>query len=208
MVYIIQVFWQLASRIRTEYPSLSCPKHVEFYSKNKFEKLVHLVCFYYKNLSRCTVAWTSNSFAESMEFMLREIVSDRSVGSSVRGLFILNWFTSGNYYANTLTHKLSEYSSIMLSRFIAYENPKMCRNVFGYERDLRMVMWRSVVARLTVAFVDKLFVCRRKIEQNHDIEGQHHFCQQTFRLILKRERERAETNFLLCSCGIWRWIFG
>jgi len=26
----------------------NCPKHVEFYSKNKFEKLVHLVFFYYK----------------------------------------------------------------------------------------------------------------------------------------------------------------
>jgi len=23
----------------------NCPKRVEFYSKNKFEKLVHLVCF-------------------------------------------------------------------------------------------------------------------------------------------------------------------
>jgi len=23
----------------------NCPKHVEFYSKKKFEKLVHLVCF-------------------------------------------------------------------------------------------------------------------------------------------------------------------
>jgi len=33
----------------------NCPKHVEFYSKNKFEKLVQLVCFFYKNLSRCTV---------------------------------------------------------------------------------------------------------------------------------------------------------
>jgi len=36
------------------------PKHIEFYSKNKFEKSVHLVAFYYKNLSRCTVTWTSN----------------------------------------------------------------------------------------------------------------------------------------------------
>ena len=27
----------------------NCPKHVEFYSKNKFEKLVHLVGFCYKN---------------------------------------------------------------------------------------------------------------------------------------------------------------
>jgi hypothetical protein len=31
------------------------PKHVEFYSKNKFEKLVHLVGFIIRNLSRCTV---------------------------------------------------------------------------------------------------------------------------------------------------------
>ena len=74
MVYVIQVCWQLASRNRTErVPSWSCsqavsksvwhipllcvqwktpddghrncPKHVEFYSKNKFEKLVHLVGF-------------------------------------------------------------------------------------------------------------------------------------------------------------------
>ena len=74
VVYVIQVCWQLASGIRTEpVPSWSCsqavsepiwyipllcaqwktpgdgqrncPKHVEFYSKNKFEKLVHLVGF-------------------------------------------------------------------------------------------------------------------------------------------------------------------
>ena len=35
----------------------NCPKHVEFYSKNKFEKSSW---FYYKNISRCTVTWTSN----------------------------------------------------------------------------------------------------------------------------------------------------
>ena len=73
MVYVIQVCWQLVSRIRTELvkpaPSWSCtqavwhipllcvqwktrddgqrncPKHVDFYSKNKFGKLVHLVGF-------------------------------------------------------------------------------------------------------------------------------------------------------------------
>jgi len=28
----------------------NCPKHVEFYSKNKFEKLVHLVGFIIRNL--------------------------------------------------------------------------------------------------------------------------------------------------------------
>jgi hypothetical protein len=33
----------------------NCPKHVEFNSKNKFEKLVHLVGFIIRNLSRCRV---------------------------------------------------------------------------------------------------------------------------------------------------------
>jgi len=75
MVYVIQVCWQLTTRIKTELqfrpeparkPSANmydiyhfcvysaktpddeqrnCPKHVEFYSKNKFEKFVHLVGF-------------------------------------------------------------------------------------------------------------------------------------------------------------------
>ena len=31
----------------------NCPKHVEFYSKNKFEKLVHLVGFITKNSEVC-----------------------------------------------------------------------------------------------------------------------------------------------------------
>jgi len=38
----------------------NCLKHVEFYSKNKFEKLVHLVGFIIRNLTQCTVTWTSN----------------------------------------------------------------------------------------------------------------------------------------------------
>jgi hypothetical protein len=33
----------------------NCPKHVEFHSKNKSEKSVHLVGFIIRNLSRCTV---------------------------------------------------------------------------------------------------------------------------------------------------------
>ena len=72
MIHVIQVCWQLASRIRTERPDparklstkpvwripllcvqwktpgdgqRNCPKHVDCYSKNKFEKLVHLVGF-------------------------------------------------------------------------------------------------------------------------------------------------------------------
>jgi len=38
----------------------NCPKHVYFYFKNKFEKLVHLVGFIIRNLTGCTVTWTSN----------------------------------------------------------------------------------------------------------------------------------------------------
>jgi len=37
----------------------NCLKHVEFHSKNKSEKLVHVVGFIIRNLSRCTVTWTS-----------------------------------------------------------------------------------------------------------------------------------------------------
>jgi hypothetical protein len=37
------------------------PKHVEFHSKYKFEKLVHLIGFIIRNLSWCTVTRTSNS---------------------------------------------------------------------------------------------------------------------------------------------------
>ena len=39
----------------------NCPKHLEFQSKNKFEKLVRLVGFIIRNLSRYTVTWTSDS---------------------------------------------------------------------------------------------------------------------------------------------------
>jgi hypothetical protein len=45
----------------------NCPKHVEFHSKNKFEKLVHLVGFILRYLSRCTVTWTSYHDARSRE---------------------------------------------------------------------------------------------------------------------------------------------
>jgi len=40
----------------------NCPKHIETHSKNKFEKLVHQIGFIIRNLSQCTVTWTSNYF--------------------------------------------------------------------------------------------------------------------------------------------------
>ena len=42
----------------------NCPKHIEFNSKNEFEKLVHPVGFILNNLLRCTFTWTSNSVGE------------------------------------------------------------------------------------------------------------------------------------------------
>jgi len=68
---IIQVCWQLASRIRTELcvqwktpddVQRNCPKHVVFYSKNWIWEISASSWFYYKNLSRCTVTWTSKYF--------------------------------------------------------------------------------------------------------------------------------------------------
>ena len=47
------------SKKTTDDGQRNCPKHVEFHSKNKFEKLVHLVGFILRNLSRCTVTRTS-----------------------------------------------------------------------------------------------------------------------------------------------------
>ena len=71
VVYVIQVCWQLVSRsicscsqavfkpvwhipwlcVQWKTPDdrqRNCPKHVEFHSKNKIEKLMHLVGFFYK----------------------------------------------------------------------------------------------------------------------------------------------------------------
>jgi hypothetical protein len=43
----------------------------------------------------------------------------------------------------------------MLRRFIAYENPKIVSKCVWLWGAVLMMMWRSVVARLTVALVDK-----------------------------------------------------
>jgi len=46
------------------------PKHLEFHSKNKFEKMVHLVGFIIRNLTRCTVTWTSKEFNVTLTLIL------------------------------------------------------------------------------------------------------------------------------------------
>jgi len=44
MVYVIQVCCVYCEKTPDD-GQRNCPKHVEFYSKNKFEELVHLVGF-------------------------------------------------------------------------------------------------------------------------------------------------------------------
>ena len=39
----------------------NCPKHAEFYSENKIWEISASSWFFYKNLSRCAVTWTSNT---------------------------------------------------------------------------------------------------------------------------------------------------
>jgi hypothetical protein len=45
----------------------NCPKHAEFHSKNKFEKLVHLVGFYYKKQCICWL-WQVCELKEDITF--------------------------------------------------------------------------------------------------------------------------------------------
>jgi len=52
-----------------------CPKHVEFYSKNKFEKLVHLVGFFIGRRTSTTTSIYSpykNIYIDSMICIYRE----------------------------------------------------------------------------------------------------------------------------------------
>jgi hypothetical protein len=75
MVYVIQACWQLASCQQT-YTTAVCTVKNSWWRteelsetcrvslQNKFEKLVHLVGFIIRNLSRCTVTWTSNRWKQ------------------------------------------------------------------------------------------------------------------------------------------------
>ena len=64
MVYVIQDCWHIPLMcVQWKTPDdgqRNSPKHVEFHSKNKFEKLVHLVGFIIRKLTPCTVTRTSN----------------------------------------------------------------------------------------------------------------------------------------------------
>jgi len=107
MVNVIQVCWQLASRIKMEMQfrpdpacklsahlydichccvysgktpddwQRNCPKHVEFQSKNKFEKLLHLFGFIIGNYhdARCHERQILIYFLNSINFVLENVWS-------------------------------------------------------------------------------------------------------------------------------------
>ena len=110
MVCVIEFCWQLANRIRMvpswfcspafsrrlwhtpllcvkwktpDYGQRNCPKHVDFHSKNKSEKLVYLVVFIIRILTRCTVTWTSN--LSKFSTSTTKIYADSRVIRRVRG---------------------------------------------------------------------------------------------------------------------------
>jgi hypothetical protein len=49
MVYVIQTAFE-QQQDQDDDGQRNCPKHIEFHFQNKFEKLVHLVCFIIKKL--------------------------------------------------------------------------------------------------------------------------------------------------------------
>ena len=70
------------------YGQRNCPKHVDFHSKNKFEKVVQLVGFIIRNLSRCTITWTSKSSKHMMKkhVQSKSVSCTRGTGISVSGV--------------------------------------------------------------------------------------------------------------------------
>ena len=69
----------------------NCPKHVDFHSKNIFEKLVHLVGFIIRNLTRCTVTGTlisSEKLVCLYESAWRHIREQTSTSKCVSLLFL------------------------------------------------------------------------------------------------------------------------
>jgi len=49
---------------------MNCPKHVDFYSKNKFEKLVHLVGFIIVTLSEYNTLGAQHTESYSVELVV------------------------------------------------------------------------------------------------------------------------------------------
>jgi len=102
----------------------NCLKHVEFYSKTKtFERLVHLVGFIIRNLSRCTATWTSNKKVSQTKRMdLHVCLPSRARVVSSHVYFPL---------CSTISNSGSLYQHFWSSTL-----PKPCSHPFGDEKGL------------------------------------------------------------------------
>jgi len=78
---------------------------------NKFEKLVHLVGFIIRNLTRCTVTWTSNSLALHKPSALFDDTAEQCVESRNSLPFSHNPITG----SSPEPHESSAHSPILLS---------------------------------------------------------------------------------------------
>ena len=61
-----------------DYGQRNCPKHAEFYSKNKFEKLVHLVGFIIRIPVLCTLSVVVKNIKTRLEHPVKHNGSDRT----------------------------------------------------------------------------------------------------------------------------------
>jgi len=59
----------ILKQVLADYRLTNCPKHVEFYSKNKFEKLVHLVGFIISIYN----LWT-NELSETCRILFQKLI--------------------------------------------------------------------------------------------------------------------------------------
>ena len=100
----------------------NCPKHVELYSKINFEKLVRLFWFYYKNMSRCTVTWTSNKLVHLFWFYYKNM-SRCTVTCTSNKLVHFFWF----YYKNMSRCTFTCTSNKLVHLFwFYYKNMSRC----------------------------------------------------------------------------------
>jgi hypothetical protein len=73
----------------------NCPKHVVFHFKNKFKKLVHLGGFIIRNLTRCTVTWTSKSCKRWSLFTSPQNQVNKNVADAMSGVVLRSEAVSG-----------------------------------------------------------------------------------------------------------------
>ena len=82
------------------------PKYVEFHSKNKFEKLMHVVGFIIRKLTRYTVTWTSGNNLSSSERCCTIPVKTQLSKNAHKIIFLFSAFLNANFPQTFYIHIL------------------------------------------------------------------------------------------------------